>query len=100
MPRCFIDNEDFTDRKPETPGYAASAAGTPRAQAIDIGRLHRSVKAITATYTAMVVDDTLLCDASGGAFTVTLPDVADAKGHTLNIKKTDSSANAVTIQPA
>ena len=38
-----------------------------------------------------------LCDASGGAFTIVLPVIADSLGRVLNFKKTDNSANAVTI---
>jgi hypothetical protein len=37
------------------------------------------------------------CDASGGAFTITLPLSSDLDGRGIVIKKTDSSANAVTI---
>lgn len=59
-----------------------------------------AVKTITAAYTVTLADHTLLCDASGGAFTVTLPEVALANGQTFNIKKTDSSAFAVTVVPA
>lgn len=38
-----------------------------------------------------------LCDASGGAFTVTLPTAADHAGQAYYIKKIDSSANAITV---
>jgi hypothetical protein len=51
----------------------------------------------TTAYTATALDHTLRCDASGGAFTVTLPKAADNKGLVLVIKKVDSSINAVTI---
>ncbi len=49
----------------------------------------------TATYTATAEDHVILCDTSGGAFTVTLP--AGIDGTEYHIKKIDSSANAVTI---
>lgn len=58
------------------------------------------IKTITTAYVIVAEDHTILCDASGGPFTVTLPDVEDAEGFTYNLKKIDSSANAVTIQPA
>lgn len=50
----------------------------------------------SAVYTALSSDNVILCDASGGAFTVTLP-AASLTGKLLHIKKIDSSLNAVTI---
>ncbi len=51
----------------------------------------------TANYTAISTDEYIECDASSGAFTITLPPVASNPGLALDIKKTDSSANAVTV---
>ena len=54
---------------------------------------------ITTITGATTLDDSdyfVLCDASGGAFTVTLPAAASHTGRIYHIKKTDSSANAVT----
>ena len=51
----------------------------------------------TTTYTA-ASGELVLASASGGAFTVTLPAVA--AGAVCTVKKTDSSANAVTVSPA
>lgn len=51
----------------------------------------------TTTYTATLLDRTILCDATGGAFTVTLPAAAASKNLKLTIKKIDSSLNAITI---
>ena len=53
----------------------------------------------TGAYTVLVSDHKrlILADASGGAFTITFPPVATAgSGFTIGIKKTDSSANAIT----
>lgn len=58
-----------------------------------------SVASKTAAYTATALDHTILCDASGAAFTVTLPPAAQNKGKVLVVKKTDASVNAVTIAP-
>jgi hypothetical protein len=55
------------------------------------------VNNITTNTTLTLSYRIVTCDASGGAFTVTLPAAAGAKLHTYNIKKTDSSGNAVTI---
>jgi hypothetical protein len=51
----------------------------------------------TTTYAATVADEYILCDASGGAFTVTLPTAVGINGKAFSIKKTDSSGNAVTV---
>lgn len=58
-----------------------------------------TVSTKTTTYTA-VAGDVLLCDASGGAFTVTLPAAATVSGSSISVKKSDASANAVTIDGA
>lgn len=52
---------------------------------------------VTGTYTATVSDHTILCDTSGGGFTVTLPAASSAAGLVLVIKKTSSDANTLTI---
>lgn len=55
----------------------------------------------TAIYTAVVTaDDDLDCDATAGAFTITLPTPVGVTGKTFNVKKTDSSANACTVGTA
>jgi hypothetical protein len=51
----------------------------------------------TTTYTATTSDDTILCSASGGAWTLSLPAAASSAGKIFTIKKTDSSTNAITI---
>jgi len=56
------------------------------------------VKTVTAAYTA-AYDAVIRCDASAGAFTVSLPTASGIKGKAYLIKKVDSSANAVTIDP-
>jgi len=51
----------------------------------------------TTTYTATVNDEVLLCDTSGGAFTVTLYAATGNAGRTLIIKKTTSDFNLLTV---
>lgn len=52
----------------------------------------------TTTYQVTTSDSIILCSASGGAFTVTLPSTANVStGRVYTIKKTDSSGNAVTV---
>lgn len=57
-----------------------------------------SVVTKTTAYTVTDADDVILVDASGGAVTITLHAVATAKKKKYDIKKIDSSANAVTIE--
>lgn len=68
----------------------------------DIRDFLRSVylKAIitkTGAYTLTDDDATVLCDASGGAFTITLPTAVGRSGWRFDIKKIDATANVVTI---
>lgn len=52
----------------------------------------------TANYTAVAgTDKVITCDASGGAFTITLPAASGNTGVTFMIKKTDSSVNTVSV---
>ena len=54
----------------------------------------------TGAYTATQDDYMLLCDATSAAFTITLPSAATVKaGKEYVVKKTDSSANAITVDP-
>lgn len=55
------------------------------------------IKTVTANYTAVGTEDIILVDATSGAVTVTLPSAIGISGKALQIKKIDSSANAVTI---
>ncbi|MEY4553331.1 MAG: Armadillidium vulgare iridescent virus [Bacteroidota bacterium] len=63
----------------------------------------RNVNAIVkkiADYTVVDTDYTILANASGGAFTLTLPDVTTSTGRVLIIRKTDESVNALTFSSA
>lgn len=59
--------------------------------------LRRAVTSQTSAYTATTSVSTILCNATSAAFTVTLPTAVGATGQIYTIKKTDSSANAVTV---
>ena len=52
---------------------------------------------VSGDYTALLTDDWIRVDASGGAVTVTLPAAADRDGKQFDIIKIDSSGNAVTV---
>ncbi len=51
----------------------------------------------TTTYTVLATDHTLTGDATGAAFTMTLPTAVGCAGREYKIKKIDASANAVTV---
>jgi len=46
-----------------------------------------AVTSKTADYTATISDSVILCDTSGGSFTVTLPPSSTSQGITYQIKK-------------
>ena len=52
----------------------------------------------TSDYTATEYDYTILCDATSGDITITLPNAALVIGHVYSIKKIDSTTNTVTIE--
>ena len=67
-------------------------SGTP-----PVSALTRTKRAVSSSVSLLASDSVLLADASGGAITLTLPNASGASGVQLDIKKTDSSQNAVTI---
>jgi len=58
-----------------------------------------SYVAKTADYTATATDDIITVNAAGGVVTISLPTAVGIEGKRFTIVKTDSSANAVTIDP-
>ena len=52
---------------------------------------------VVEAYTATSGDYTILCDATGAAFAVTLPSAIPNENKIYVIKKTDVSANAITV---
>lgn len=56
-----------------------------------------SIVSKTTTYTATTDDDVILCDTSGGAWTLSLHTAANHAGKQLRIKKTTSDFSALTI---
>jgi hypothetical protein len=77
----------------DTTVYRAGA-GLPKTNSGMLG----AVVSKTANYTATAADRTILVDASTGAVTITLPSAGTlVAGKEYIVKKTDSSANIVTI---
>lgn len=64
---------------------------------IGTGNLATGTVAKTADYTATTSDGTIEVDASGAARTITLFAASGNAGKIIVVKKTDSSANAVTV---
>lgn len=63
-----------------------------------VARLQRlNVRAVTAATTLTEADDVLTVATAGGAVTVTLPPVSGTRGKVYYIKKTDASANNLTL---
>lgn len=79
-----------------TSGEIVRFVYSPNGVAFQIG----AIAAKTTTYTMVSTDHTILANATSGAFAVTLPAVASTTGYEFQIKKTDSSANSVTVTPA
>jgi hypothetical protein len=52
---------------------------------------------VTTTYTVDVLDDIIFADTTGGAFTITLPPLADVSIKRLDIKKLVGAAPLLTI---
>ncbi|NJO48241.1 MAG: hypothetical protein HC840_00835 [Leptolyngbyaceae cyanobacterium RM2_2_4] len=77
---------------PQGPPGPAGPAG---ADAIG-GPVAISIK--TGNYTAMLSDNVLLADATGGAIILTLPSAASATGQVFFFKKIDASVNVVTVK--
>lgn len=53
----------------------------------------------TTTYTAVTTDDVILCDTSGGAWTLSLFAASGNSGKVLRIKKTTNDFTQLTIDP-
>jgi len=64
----------------------------------DDGYTHACVS-VSAAYTVQRGDGAVMVNASGGARTVTLQQPAEAKGKTMFFRKTEGSANNVTLTP-
>jgi hypothetical protein len=64
---------------------------------LTLGSLGAAITAISGATTLDSSHHAVTCDASGGAFTVTLPAASGLAGRMYHIKKIDSSGNAVTV---
>ena len=58
------------------------------------------VVTVTSTYSMINTDYAILCNASGSPFSINLLPSAAVEGQVVNVKKLDSSTNAVTVNPS
>lgn len=66
----------------------------------DKQNITRVIDSYSANTTLTDANDFVLCNASSAAFTVTLPAAGDFSNKVMNIKKTNTNANDVTIETA
>lgn len=61
------------------------------------GGVLRAYTPVTSTYAVLYTDEVVTCDATGGAFTATLPTAVGHEKKVFTIKRLNSGANAVTV---
>lgn len=86
----------MTSVAPGTSGNVLKSDGTQWTSGT-FTQANLAVTSKTSGYTATGSDDVIICNASGGAFTITLPAAASNTGKMLKIIKTGSDFNAITI---
>jgi len=97
-PGNFIIKSGGSETARFTNGHALGiGTTTPHSTLETSGSVAELVTSVTTTLTSGS-ETVMLCDATSGAFTVTLPASAGVANRRYSIKKIDSSANAVTIQ--
>jgi hypothetical protein len=94
----FIPEESPTPDTWQTCAFGSSPAdGSITKAKLATGAKDLTVSSKAASYTVTNSDELLLCDATSGAITLTLPTAVGVSGRVFVIKKTDSSANKVTL---
>jgi hypothetical protein len=69
----------------------------PFRKVVIAGPLATGVIRVTAAYSVIEIDSTVLADAVGGAFSVTLPTAVGVKGRIYTVKRLNAGANNVTV---
>jgi lysophospholipase L1-like esterase len=78
-------------------GYAQSEINGLLTGTTNLAGIREAIATRTANYSATLGDSVILCNASSGAVTITLPTAVGIPGRSFQVKKTDSSANACSI---
>lgn len=88
-------------------GGTLSTAGSYKAQLLGSGFFVRgffendaALTSASSPYTVLTTDSVMWANAVGGAITVTLPTPVGIEGRQYHVKKTDASANLVTVGTA
>jgi len=84
----------FLDASTDSIGIGTS---TPKSRFDINGSFSRKLSSVSGDTILDITHSTVLVDASGGAVTITLPTASGITGRIYTIKKTDSSANTVTV---
>jgi hypothetical protein len=84
----------FVDSTANEVGIGTNA---PNSSLHVVGSITKSIIAKTANYTATVSDYTILCDTTGGGFTITLPASSGITGRIYVIKKTNASSGVGNV---
>lgn len=77
--------------------YAAGTAANYFAGSTTLNGLVTALSSKTGNYTLTATDITVLGNATSGSITLTLPTAVGVTGQTYFLKKTDSTANTVTV---
>jgi len=86
--------------EPNGTGNVGIGTASP-ASLLDVaGPIATAIATKTANYTATDTDSVLICDASSGALTVTLPSASGIAGRQYTIKRINTGTNVVTIAAA
>lgn len=100
-----VTAEPFSKRPVPTPKDANLAEWADKIAAwlgIEFGNVQRaqaraSACTVTSATTATTDDGLILANATGGAFTVTLPNPTTARNTSITIKRLNAGGNAVTV---
>jgi hypothetical protein len=101
-----IPNENYANRmlliglRTEDGGQAPNVEALTPVREMWITGKPETIRTVTADYTVVQEDQTILCDTSGGSFTITLPSSTSMTGRNLWFWKKTDDANTATIQNA
>ncbi|SFW59323.1 beta strand repeat-containing protein [Chitinophaga sancti] len=95
------ERQSFAGSKSYADSVAIGSTGVANSTLQVNGSVAMTIKTVTAAYTVTGADNTILADATAGAFTITLPaPAAGIQGRIYTIKKTGGDIDkAVTIMP-
>ncbi|MFM7167293.1 MAG: hypothetical protein ACKO3T_18790 [Planctomycetaceae bacterium] len=83
--------------KPNGSGNVGLDTTSPNTLLQVAGPIATAITTKTSNYSVSSTDSVVLCDATGGALTVTLPSAAGISGRQYSVKRTSGGTNAVTI---